>query len=76
MKTPGRRRTFRRVTVLLIPGVAGELDTIGRRARLSDTDIVNRAISLYNFVDKELDSGAQLLLYRPRSGLAEEVQLR
>ncbi len=46
VKTPGRR-TLRRVIVLLIPWVAGELD-----------------------------SGAQLLPYRPRSGLAEEVQLR
>lgn len=70
------RRTLRSITVLLIPKVARELDRTRRRGQLSDTDIVNRAISLYNFVEKELDSGAQLLLYRPRSGLAEKVQLK
>ncbi len=75
MKTSTRRKTARSITVLLVPRVAKELARTRKRARLSDTDIVNRAISLYNFIDEELTSGAQLLLRRPGSS-EKEVQLR
>jgi hypothetical protein len=75
VRTSTKRKTARCITVLLVPKVAKDLAKTRKRERLSDTDIVNRAISLYNFIDEELTSGAQLLLRRP--GNAEkEVQLR
>jgi len=73
MKT-STRRTTRSITVLLVPKVAKELARTRKRARLSDTDIVNRAISLYDFIDEELTCGAHLLLRRPGSP-EKEVQL-
>lgn len=75
MKTSAKRKTARSITVLLVPKVAKDLARTRKRARLSDTDIVNRAISLYDFIDEELTSGAQLLLRRPGSS-EKEVQLR
>jgi hypothetical protein len=73
MKT-STRRTTRSITVLLVPKVAKELAETRKRARLSDTDIVNRAITLYDFIDGELTCGAELLLRRPGSP-EKEVRL-
>lgn len=53
------------ITVPLIPKAADDLARTGERGKLNRTDIVNRAISLYSFVDEELASGAELLLRRP-----------
>lgn len=75
MKTPTRVKTVRSITVQLVPKVAKDLARTRKRARLSDADIVNRAISLYDFIDGQLTSGAQLLLRRPGSA-EQEVQLR
>jgi hypothetical protein len=75
MKTSTRKKTACSITVLLVPKVARDLARTRKRARLSDTDIVNRAISLYDFIDGQLTSGAQLLLRRPGSS-EQEVQLR
>jgi hypothetical protein len=75
MRTPTRRKTARSITVLLVPKVARDLARTRKRARLSNTDIVNRAISLYDFIDEELTAGAQLLLRRPGSS-EKVVQLR
>ena len=62
-----RRKTSPSITVLLVPKVAGDLARTRQRARLSDTDIVNRAISLYDFIDGQLKDGAQILLRHPDS---------
>jgi hypothetical protein len=51
-----------RITVTLIPKVAAELQVIHDRTGLSKTDIVNRAITLYEFVDAELSAGAELIV--------------
>ena len=75
MRTPTRVKTVRSITVQLVPKVAKDLARTRKRARLSDADIVNRAISLYDFIDGQLTSGAQLLLRRPGSA-EQEVQLR
>jgi hypothetical protein len=75
MKTSTRGKAACSITVLLIPKVARDLARTRKRAKLSYTDIVNRAISLYDFIDEELASGAQLLLRRPGS-TEKEVQLR
>jgi hypothetical protein len=51
-----------RITVSLIPKVAADLQDVHDRTGMSKTDIVNRAITLYEFVEAELSAGAQLLV--------------
>ena len=53
-----------RITVALIPKAGEDLQHLQDRTGLSKTDIVNRAISLYEFVDTELASGAEMIIRR------------
>jgi hypothetical protein len=53
-----------RITVALVAKAASDLQNVHERTRLSKTDIVNRAISLYEFVDEELSAGAELVVRR------------
>ncbi len=64
----------RRITVGLVAKAATDLERTHERTRLTRTDIVNRAISLYEFLDAELDSGAELTLCR-RDGTRQLVKL-
>jgi hypothetical protein len=52
-------------TVGLISQAVSDLAKAMERSRLSGVDIVNRAISLYAFLDEALSSGSELLLRRP-----------
>ena len=61
-----------RVTVALIPQAAGDLQHLQDRTGLSKTDIVNRAISLYDFVNTQLGEGRDLLI---RDNEAKETQV-
>jgi hypothetical protein len=63
-----------RITVALVSKAAADLTATHERSKLSKTDIVNRAISLYEFLDKELGSGSELLLRR-RDGSTHLVKL-
>lgn len=53
-----------RVTVTLVPKAATDLQNTHERTRMSKTDIVNRAISLYEFVEAEMSSGAEIIVRR------------
>ena len=61
-----------RITVALVEKAAGDLQTLQDRTGLSKTDIVNRAISLYEFVDGQLQAGKALYVVDPKTG---ETQL-
>jgi len=50
--------------VALIPKAGEDLQHLQDRTGLSKTDIVNRAISLYEFVDTELAAGAEMIIRR------------
>ena len=52
------------ITVALVEKAAADLERTHERARLSKTDIVNRALSLYDFIDAELSDGAELIVRR------------
>jgi hypothetical protein len=52
------------ITVVLVAKAAADLQITQERSRLSRTDIVNRALSLYEFVDAELKAGAELIIRR------------
>lgn len=54
---------------------AGEdLQHLQDRTGLSKTDIVNRAITLYEFLDSQLQSGNDLLVRDPRTGETQLVR--
>lgn len=53
-----------RITVALVARAATDLLCTHSRTGLSKTDIVNRALSLYEFIDAELGDGAELIVRR------------
>lgn len=61
-----------RITVALIPQAAGDLQQLQDRTGLSKTDIVNRAISLYDFINTQLREGRDLLI---RDSETKETQV-
>ena len=61
-----------RITVALIPQAAEDLQHLQDQTGLSKTDIVNRAISLYDFVITQQGEGRDLLV---RDNDAEETQV-
>jgi hypothetical protein len=61
-----------RITVALIEKARLDLDRLKDRTGLSITDIVNRAISLYEFVDAQVKDGNDLLV---RDQKTRETQL-
>jgi hypothetical protein len=55
-------RVATRITVSLAAKAADDLQRIVIRTHLSHTDIVNRAVSMYEFIDSELAEGAELIV--------------
>lgn len=62
-----------RITVALIPKVAEDLQRLQDRSALSKTDITNRAISLYEFIDAQLRAGKEVLIRDPEAGETQRV---
>ena len=62
------------IPLALIRKAATDLTKSCERSRLSPTDIVNRAISLYEFLDEERAAGTEILLRRS-DGSTVSVQL-
>lgn len=71
---PGKQ-VHKPVQLALVHQAASDLARTCERSRLSPTDIVNRAISLYEFLDAERASGTEVLLRRP-DGSTVSVHLR
>jgi hypothetical protein len=61
-----------RITVALIPQAAEDLQRLQDRTGLSKTDIVNRAVSLYEFINAQPREGRDLLI---RDNEAKETQV-
>lgn len=61
-----------RITVALVKQAGEDLQTLQDRTGLSKTDIVNRAISLYEFIDAQVKDGNDLLV---RDQKTKETQL-
>jgi hypothetical protein len=68
----GKPAATDRITVALIEQARLDLAELRKRTGLSITDIVNRAISLYEFIDAQIKSGNDLLV---RDGETKETQL-
>ena len=62
-----------RITVSLVAHAAAALLRIKDRTRLSQTDVVNRAITMYDFVDSNLADGYEVILRDPKTGEESRV---
>lgn len=63
-----------RIAVVLIPAVADDLRRLEERTNLSTTDLANRAITSYEFLDAQLHTGNDLLIRNRRTGKTQMVQ--
>ncbi len=64
-----------RITVTLIPAVADHLRLLQDRTGLGKTDLVNRAVTLHEFVDAQLRAGRELLVRDNETGETQAVRL-
>jgi hypothetical protein len=64
----------RRITISLIPKAATDLEHLRDRTSLSKTDLVNRAITLYEFIDSQLRADQELLIRNRNTGETQLVQ--
>jgi hypothetical protein len=70
-----RTPTVERITVALIPKAGEDLQRLQDRTSLSKTDITNRAITLYEFIDSQLRSGRDVLIRDNKTEMTEIVRL-
>ncbi len=73
--SPSPQQTTERITVALIPKAASDLQSLQERSGLSKTDLVNRAISLYEFIDAQLREGKEVLIRDPAKNETQRVHL-
>jgi hypothetical protein len=64
-----------RITVALIPKAAEDLLRLQERTSLSKTDLTNRAISLYEFIDAQIREGREVLIRDPAKKETQVVHL-
>jgi hypothetical protein len=64
-----------RITVALIPQAGDDLQQLQDRIGLSKTDIVNRAITLYEFIDAQLRAGRDVLIRDNETKETQTVRL-
>lgn len=54
-----------RITVSLIPQASAALAATLSRSGLSKTDVVNRAVTLYDFITERVSEGDEIVLASP-----------
>lgn len=64
-----------RITVALIPKAGDDLQRLQDRTSLSKTDLVNRAISLYEFIEAHLSDGHDLIVRDRETGETQVIRL-
>jgi hypothetical protein len=64
-----------RITVALIPQAEDHLRQLQERTNMSKTDLVNRAITLDEFIDAQLRAGRSLMVRDDRTGETQLVRL-
>jgi len=64
-----------RITVALIPKAGEDLQRLQDRTSLSKTDITNRAITLYEFIDAQMRAGRDILIRDSGTGESQIVRL-
>jgi uncharacterized protein (DUF342 family) len=66
--------TSERITVALVPKVVAELQRLQERTSLSKTDLTNRAITLYEFIEGQTSAGREVLIRDPQTGETQLVR--
>jgi hypothetical protein len=69
-----RQAVVDRITVALVRKAGEDLQQLQDRTGLSKTDIVNRAITLYEFLDAQLEAGNDLIVRDPKTGESQLVR--
>jgi hypothetical protein len=64
-----------RITVALVPKAGMSLQQLHERTGLSKTDLVNRAITLYDFIEESLRDGRDVLVRDKKTGEQQTVVL-
>jgi hypothetical protein len=64
-----------RITVALIPKAGNDLRQLQSRTNLSKTDLANRAITLYEFIDAQLRAGRDLIIQDSVTGETQLVRI-
>lgn len=64
-----------RITVALIPKAAEDLQRLQDRTGMSKTDIVNRAVTLYQYIDAQLQANRDLLIKDNHTGEHQRIVL-
>lgn len=64
-----------RLTFALVPKTSADLHRLQERTGLSKTDIANRAISLYEFIDTQLTTGREVLIRDVATGEVQSVRI-
>jgi hypothetical protein len=67
-------RSTRHITVALIPMAEAGLRLLQERTNLSKTDLANRAITSYEFLDAQLQAGNDLIVRDGRTGESQLVR--
>jgi uncharacterized protein (DUF342 family) len=62
-----------RITVALVPKVAEELQRLQDRTSLSKTDLANRAITLYEYINDQLSAGKEVLIRDKETGETQGI---
>lgn len=66
--------TGRRVTIGFVPRATTDLDELVERTGTKQNDVVNRAVQVYAFIERELAQGKKLILGSP-DGTTETVNI-
>jgi hypothetical protein len=74
-KSAARQPSADRITVALIPKVGEDLQRLQERTSLSKTDLVNRAITLYEFLDAQMRDGRDLTVRDNATGETQIIRL-
>jgi hypothetical protein len=69
-----QRLATERITVALIPKAAEDLSRLQATTGLSKTDIVNRAISLYEFLQAQIDAENDFVVRDRKTGESQLVK--
>jgi hypothetical protein len=73
--TLARPPVTERITVALIPAAGRQLRELQKRTHLSKTDLANRAITSYEFMEAALSAGHDLILRNNKTGETHIVRL-
>lgn len=74
IRLPARSETSERFSITLIPSAVRAVALLMSLTGLSKTDILNRAVQVYEFIEEQKQSGKEILV-RDKDGTFERVHI-